>query len=691
MNKQTKKVKRRSGSPERRAVELALLQEMQEQWRRVSGLDEAVALLCRTLHDQVRLPLQAVLLFERETQLFSPTGSGTIDAELLARLTKLAGEYWEAALTAGQVMRTVRVKCGRRDCRFTLAYLLAGLELVGVVLVGEEGGGARALAGRRRRLLEIIATQGAAVIHDLRPASHVTQRKVVGAPALYQEARPVNLRTGATRVFVPIVDLVCATFPHTGCALYLLEAGQHVLRLVVARPAASDETVIDVDEDPLITELVREGKALLINDVAAARRDGISNGSPRQVRSLMAVCMVLEGTVIGTINLTNAAPNVYTENDLRHLSIIANHAALIYHTASNLLHLQAVFQDVLESVPVGIVALDHQTQTALANRMAGTLLGVPPAQRQIRYAETLERLATVNYRRPTPQTGWPGPYEVKVSVAGLERIVKVRHSPLRVKETEAIGDVIVLEDVTAEKKLEKQMARAERMAVLGELSAGIAHEIKNPLTSIKGFAQLLPQKYDNEKFRQKFTAVINNEVDRLNQIVEGMLSFAAPKVRTFAACDVNHVLHQVFLLVEHQCRKQNIELRRELGGQVRVHGDAHGLEQVFLNIVVNAIEVMPQGGTLTVTTVADPVQGGAQVIVRDTGPGIPAEIIGKIYNPFFTTKAHGTGLGLAISYRIIDEHGGVLDVHSDFGKGTVFTITLPLYREKNDALPPAGR
>jgi len=663
-----------------RARELRLLQEMQEPWRRSLDLDESVAILQRVVHEYLALPLYAVLLFDQNTRQFTPAGGGTIEPELLAAVQRRVQESWEAALAEGVTQQTVRCVCAGEKFRFTLAYLVAGIEIIGVIVAGgtDQRG---AMPAAWRRLLATITAQGTATIHYLRSLSHITQRKVVGGPELYQEARPVNVRTGATRVFFPIVDLVCATFPHTGRALYLFDAEQHELRLVVAQPPQSEETHIDIDEDPLITELVREGKALLINDIGQSGGPGGLGQLNPQVRSLMAVCMVLDGTVIGTINLTNAAPNAYTESDLRHLSIIANHAALIYHTASNLLHLQAVFQDVLESVPVGILALDHQAQTALANRMAGTILGIPPAQRQIKYGEAVERLGTINYRRVTPQTGWPGPYEVKLSQAGADRIIKVRQSPLRLKGTEPIGDVVVLEDVTQEKNLETQMARAERMAVLGELSAGIAHEIKNPLTSLKGFAQLLPQRYASEQFRQKFTAVVNNEVDRLNQIVEGMLSFAAPKVRTFAPCEVNRVLHQVFLLVEHQCKKLNIELRRELGDDVRVHGDAHGLEQVFLNIIVNAIEVMPQGGVLSVTTVADPAANTVRVTIGDTGPGIPADLIGKIYNPFFTTKAQGTGLGLAISYRIVDEHGGLIDVKSDRGTGTTFIISLPLYRE----------
>lgn len=670
-----------------RTTELSLLQELQEPWRRALDIDEAIVLLRKVVHDYLGADQCAVLLFDQERQSFAQAGTGTIEEMLLAHLTELAQERQEKALTGGQHLQTVRFRQDGTMCRFTFAFLVAGIELIGVLIAGDGGETAQLTPARRRRLLDLIAAQGTATLHYLRSVERVTQRKVVGGRALYQEARPVNLRTGATRVLFPIVDLVCATFAHTACSLYLFDAEQHTLRLVVAQPPQPEEAVIDVDEDPLIQELVREGKALLINDVAQA---GGAAARP-QVRSLMAVCMLLDGNVLGTINLSNAAPNAYTEADLRHLSIIANHAALIYHTASNLLHLEAMFQDVLESVPVGIVALDHQAQTALANRLAGSILGVPPAQRTVRYAEMMERLGTVRYRRPTPQTGWPGPYEVKVGHLGEARIIKVRQSPLRLKGTEAIGDVIVLEDVTLEKNLETQMQRAERMAVLGELSAGIAHEIKNPLTSLKGFAQLLPQKYDNAQFRQKFTAIVNNEVDRLNQIVEGMLSFAAPKVRTFAPCDLNRVLHQVFLLVEHQCDKHRVTVTRDLADELWVHGDAHGLEQVFLNIVVNAIDAMPQGGALALRTVLEGV--AAKVVISDTGQGIPPEILGRIYNPFFTTKAHGTGLGLAISYRIIEEHAGLIDVKSEIGHGTTFTITLPMLREKerNDALPPAGR
>lgn len=253
---------------------------------------------------------------------------------------------------------------------------------------------------------------------------------------------------------------------------------------------------------------------------------------------------------------------------------------------------------------------------------------------------------------------------------------------------------------------QERLILSEKLASLGTMAAGMAHEIKNPLVSIRTFTQLLEQKWQDEDFRKKFSSIIPHEIERINRIAESLLKFGRPMKPELSKVDINGLLDEVLLLFESESKKHNVRVTKTLAALPEITGDAGQLQQVFVNIVKNAIEAMQEkGGELIVKSDVGEVvrlgklgrQGikrGEEMVwgeeeelarpipavfveISDTGEGISDENLKNLFDPFFTTKMTGTGMGLPITLRIIEEHKGSVKVKSQVGKGTTFIITLP--------------
>ncbi len=224
---------------------------------------------------------------------------------------------------------------------------------------------------------------------------------------------------------------------------------------------------------------------------------------------------------------------------------------------------------------------------------------------------------------------------------------------------------------------EEQLRRADRLSALGELSAGMAHEIRNPLGSIKGAVEILKDDYTPDDAKYEFVQILLKETDRLNSIVQEFLGFARPKQPEFLPTDLNEAIESVLILTAQEARNAGVKVDKRLDPAIgRRSLDAGLLKQAFLNLILNAIQAMPGGGVLRVES---GLRGNAaEVRITDTGVGISEENRKKLFSPFFTTKKNGTGLGLAVTYRIIENHRGTIDVVSEPGRGTTFTVKIPV-------------
>jgi signal transduction histidine kinase len=246
----------------------------------------------------------------------------------------------------------------------------------------------------------------------------------------------------------------------------------------------------------------------------------------------------------------------------------------------------------------------------------------------------------------------------------------------------AVENARLYEDL---KRSKSYIRRADRLASLGTLTAGLAHEIRNPLVAIKTLTQLLPERLYDEEFRTQFLQIASGEVDRISSLVNELLDFARPSDPKLEVEDINAVLDGMILLVSTETKKKQINITKNYSSDLPpVQIDREQIKQVFLNILLNAIDATRENGEITVKTrsfmkpVAEPY---VQIEFSDTGSGIPEEYLEDIFNPFFTTKSSGSGLGLSISTQIIQDHRGYIDVESRLGKGSSFFINLPVNQE----------
>jgi two-component system, NtrC family, sensor kinase len=242
--------------------------------------------------------------------------------------------------------------------------------------------------------------------------------------------------------------------------------------------------------------------------------------------------------------------------------------------------------------------------------------------------------------------------------------------------------LLLFDDVTQRERLEEQMTQTEKLTSLGLLAAGVAHEVNTPLAVISNYIQMLGKQMPEGDPRQAIIEKIVKQTFRASEIVNNLLNFSRTSATEVVDIDVNRVVEETLSLVAHPLKTSQIQVVRQLGETLpAVRGSANKLQQVFLNLFLNARDAMPGGGMLEVRTTAH--NGSVEVEIVDTGAGIAREHIHRIFDPFFTTKAsgRGTGLGLSVSYGIIKEHSGKIDVRSTVGKGTSFHVELPAVRK----------
>jgi signal transduction histidine kinase len=267
-----------------------------------------------------------------------------------------------------------------------------------------------------------------------------------------------------------------------------------------------------------------------------------------------------------------------------------------------------------------------------------------------------------------------------------EATLNIAVAPLISKEMQEIGRLIIFDDITDRSELERRLVQADKLSSIGLLAAGVAHEVNTPLAVISTYAQMLAKQVNGDDQKTRLLDKIAKSTFRASEIVNSLLNFSRTSPAEYGEVDVNRVLEETISLVRHQLDKAGVHTALELQHDaLTVKGNAGKLQQVFLNLVLNARDAMDGGGTLTVRTWSD--GACARIHIKDTGQGIPADTLPRIYDPFFTTKAarKGTGLGLSVTYGIVQEHGGAIEVQSEPGAGTLFHLEFPLSRKPVNA------
>ena len=341
---------------------------------------------------------------------------------------------------------------------------------------------------------------------------------------------------------------------------------------------------------------------------------------------------------------------------------------------------QAYSQSILGSVTAGVLTVGPDLAVATLNPAAERILGIGeesilsrPLQAAFRDDGGLALDVTKVLEGRSPRTL----RDVRLmTTAGKVVHAQVSVSRMRDIGGRKLGAVVTIEDVSDVKALTEQLIRADRLAALGELTAGVAHEVRNPLGIIRASVQLME---DAECSRERITGaaqVIKQEIDRLDSVIKSLLDFGRPAAPTMRPVAVSQVLEDVALFSHTFATRAHVQIieRYEAAGH-EVMADPEQLKQVFVNLISNAVQAMPEGGTLTIETGHE--NGFVFVRFEDTGAGIPPEVLGKVFDPFVSTRDDGTGLGLTIVHRIVDDHNGHMEVTSELGIGTAFTVWLP--------------
>lgn len=359
--------------------------------------------------------------------------------------------------------------------------------------------------------------------------------------------------------------------------------------------------------------------------------------------------------------------------------ILSLFLALGYRSVrASLTRVKALSDSLVEHMPVGLVAMDpgerimvlNDTAEKLLDRPAAGLLG-KPAQGILPPA-CLEVLRGVAPERPIVEKEFDCAIREGRTVP-LEMIAAV----LKDDDGVLIGRIALLRDLSELRHLRREVERSQRLAAVGSLAAGVAHEIRNPLSSLKGFATYFRQRYGSVPDDVKMADIMIREVDRLNRVITELLEFSRPMALKKEETDAAGLVRRALDTIERQAAEKGIAVRAELPpGLAAVPIDADRVTQVLLNLFLNALAAMERGGVLSVGLA---LQEGRtlRITVGDSGAGIRREDLGRVFDPYFTTKASGTGLGLAVVHRIVEAHGGEIRLESEPGKGTTFTVLLP--------------
>jgi signal transduction histidine kinase len=417
------------------------------------------------------------------------------------------------------------------------------------------------------------------------------------------------------------------------------------------------EAVRPINPVSALAARLMDGQTVVVDDPVPARRlGGDESAAWREAGFFSFVPCVSNDLTIAVIAVGRRAHGEpLSSEDMSLLAAVAGQAATAIENARLYSQLQdkaneieAVRQfnaNVMESLTDALVAVDLEDRVLLWNRQAEALAGVSRD-------EAIGRpISEIFERADREQAGW----------------------------------ILVIADVTDRAALEEQLRLSERMAAIGLLAAGVAHEVNTPLTGISSFTQMLLDRSEPGDPRKELLEKIERQTFRAAKIVSNLLNLARPSGGEVRPVDLNGTIGDILSLLEHQFRVSRVQVRRDLSADpVVVSGVEYKLQQVFLNLFLNARDAMPNGGSLSVSSRA---RGQDAVIeVADTGVGIPAEHLARIYDPFFTTKGEGrgTGLGLSVTYGIVQEHGGVLSCESAQGEGTRFRLVLPLAVEADD-------
>ena len=362
--------------------------------------------------------------------------------------------------------------------------------------------------------------------------------------------------------------------------------------------------------------------------------------------------------------------------------------------------LELLNRNIVQSINTGLMTLNNQLEISYINPAAEQISGFGYRDLEgVHVGDIFPKIVPYildarggNDDMPQPQKGIDVDFDRR---DGIRLHLGFSQSILRDPGGEEIGLILIFQDLTEFRQMQDQVRRMDRLAVAGELAAGIAHEIKNPLASLSGSIQMLRDEVDFGPMQQRLMDITMREAERLNALVNEFLLFARPERAVDRSVEVNEVIEDTLEMLKNSPElSRPIRIEKTLSKNLWVHIDSQRLQQVIWNLVLNAVQEMKNSGRLSVTTATRMKRGSgdaqeklAEISISDTGPGILPENQGKVFDPFFTTKDQGTGLGLTIVHRIVENYDGKIFINSDGHSGTTFTLHFPLAEEEPQNRP----
>lgn len=413
--------------------------------------------------------------------------------------------------------------------------------------------------------------------------------------------------------------------------------------------------------------------------------------------SLLYVLPVLGRTILPMLEVGAPSGNTAVEiltvfmnaGVLLVVAVLAGALAARYHELQqhmedqrkHLSDLQAFRDLIFESVGSGLVGVDPAGRVTAFNRAAESITGVRADEAVDQPWESIfgQGVNLEDVQRAVAEGSEPAPrYEFRLRRRdGQEVPVGISFWSLRSGAGDVAGLIGVCQDLSSIKQMEQRMRQADRLAAVGRLSANMAHEIRNPLASISGAVEALARDLPPDHTRSQLVEIVLRESARLNQIVGDFLEYARPAPMASLEINMAEILDEVLLLIEHRTLPANLKVAREYGDTLPTRADPQRLRQAIWNLCLNAVQAMPDGGELRVGARSLRERAGRlQISITDTGQGIADSDLPHIFEPFFSTKSEGSGIGLALVYRVVEEHGGSIEVRSRVGEGTTFTLTL---------------
>ncbi len=558
------------------------------------------------------------------------------------------------------------------------------------------------------------------------------------APAAPEEPEPLALPASTPEVLNPLLELLFddptrfklpAAFPFVLRLFRRVLNSQHVfyfdyqdgrltLQYNIPDNKAHHRFSIEVDKIPGFLKAVKFQQAEALNRISTDNPISVYFRSTLNlnIRSFMLFPIVFDGEVKGVVQVIRYTDEPFTREDFEMGQLMSRMLVGVFRMDQVKTTLQENLDNriwkyyyqfldrIINQLSFGILVISEELRILYLNQVAAQLLNLPDTQdiTYKRLTDILDRKnveAILKSRNLSSET-YERPELLLTGSNGEKVLVGFTVQEYRDENDGTAGYIISLKDITYSKELQEEMRRMERLASLGVMASGIAHEIRNPLAGIKAIAQTFEEELTPDDPKQEYVRRIIRQVNRLDEMLKALFSYAKPQKPNRAFCSVEEILREVTQLLRQKFRDHNVQLTESIHPDLpQIFVDSSQIQQVLMNLILNSIEAIENNGEIKINI--QPVQKGrsrfsrkpfferitrnpyVQIHIQDNGCGIPPEHLKQIFNPFFTTKNFGTGLGLSIVYQIVKENNGVIYFESEVGKGTDCYLFLPAYNPQD--------